>query len=253
MRSLAEDAKIHVWKSGRCIVTQVSHICSKNTVTQSQWCLQTSLKTNKPMFSLSLRAIQWNYHACKHAYHTYTQRSICMRASTHIMHVRKQACTHFVHAYHAHMQVMYVSMHITHVRAHIMQVKNRSLMHASTQACTSCMKALLSHVQSCISRMYALTLCMQASISQAHMQAHISCSSMVLCWGLYTLSLTRSSCTCSDAFSSGAHAGLNLIQHKTPKAFMYTHVFLNANIYDIAIGAKPYCLTSRSRADRRTH
>lgn len=145
MRSLAEDAKIHVWKSGRCRVTQVSHICSKNTVTQSQWCLQTSLRTNKPMFSLSLRAIQWNYHACKHAYHTYTQRSICMRASTHIMHVRKQACTHFVHAYHALMQVMYVSMHITHVRAHIMQVKNRSLMHASTQACTSCMKALLSY------------------------------------------------------------------------------------------------------------
>ncbi len=70
-----------------------------------------------------------------------------------------------------------------------------------------------------------------------HMQAHIShihaCGYLLR---LISLWLTRCSCTCSDAFSSGAHAGL--IQHTTrlcmlPKAFMYMHVFLNANTYDI--------------------
>lgn len=81
--------------------------------------------------------------------------------------------------------------------------------------------------------------CMQAHISRICAITHsLSCSSMVICWGWYTLWLTRCSCTCSDAFSSGAHAGLNLIQHTrrlsiVPKAFMYMRVFLNANTYDI--------------------
>ncbi len=71
--------------------------------------------------------------------------------------------------------------------------------------------------------------------SHACMQAHIS--HIHACGYLLRL-ITRCSCTCSDAFSSGAHAGLNLIQHTTrlsmlPKAFMYMHVFLNANTYDI--------------------
>ncbi len=111
MKRLAEDAKTHVWKSGRCRETQVSHICSKNTVTQSKWCLLTSLRTYKPMFSLTqepfnetpTHASTHITHTRKNAYHLHTYKHTCKEACMHIR-------THFIilsimHAYHAHMQV----------------------------------------------------------------------------------------------------------------------------------------------------
>lgn len=94
---------------------------------------------------------------------------------------------------------MHTSMHITHVRTHIMQVKNRSLISASTHIMLF-YGYLLRLIYSLINSLFLHMLCC--------IQQWRSCRSK------------------SDST-------YNKTQYASKSIYVYMHVFLNANTYDI--------------------
>lgn len=132
MKRLAEDAKIHVWKSGRFRVTQVT------SAIKIQWlnCNGASKPLSEPTnqcfhllksHSIKLPRMQAHItHTRKNAYHLQTYK--------HTYHACKHACMHirmhiivifsYYHACiscaHVSTYFMWASMHITHVSTHML-------------------------------------------------------------------------------------------------------------------------------------
>lgn len=70
-------------------------------------------------------------------------------------------------------------------------------------------------------------------IHQAYMQAHISCSSMIICWCWLPIYSQTAAATHSAVVLMKVWIWLNFQDASKSIYRMYMHVFLNANTYDI--------------------